>query len=149
MIGKPQEIIGWLFRQDRDKLFEVKERKRKRSLTQNAYYWVLLNQLARALDYPDSEVHGYMLREYGVCQVFSVREDVPIEGYFRYYDVIGRGMANGQWFKHIKAYKGSSEMNSTEFTHLLNGLREECVAQGIQVMTPAEIAQLTYVEGVA
>ncbi|MBQ9041466.1 MAG: hypothetical protein IJ111_01460 [Eggerthellaceae bacterium] len=149
MIGKPQEIITWLFSQDREKLYEVKERKKGRSLTQNAYYWVLLNQLARKLGYSDTDVHGYMLREYGVCEVFSVRSDVPIEGYFRYYDVIGTGYVNGKEFKHVKVYKGSSEMDSAEFSHLLDGMRQECEAQGLPVMTPEEIARMKFVEAAA
>lgn len=147
IVGKPAELTSWLFEQDRDALFEVRERKRRRSLTQNAYYWSLLNQLARKLRMPDSEVHGRMLRDYGEAEVFSAREDVPLRGYFRYFDVIGEGTANGKRFKHIRAYKGSSEMNSTEFSHLLDGMRQECEAQGIPVMTPEETASLKFVEG--
>ena len=147
MIGTANELIPWLREQDQSALFDVKERKRKRSLTQNAYYWTLLNQLARKLGYPDQEVHRTMLAMYGVCDVFSVRDDVPLDGYFRYFDVIGHGYANGRLFKHVKVWKGSSEMDSTEFSHLLDGMRQECEAQGIPVMTPAEIAKLGYVEG--
>lgn len=149
VVGHPQELVTWLFSQDRDALFEVKERKRQRSLTQNAYYWALLNQLARKLSMPDSEVHLNMLREYGVAEVFSVREDVPVEGYLRYFDIIGTGIANGRVFKHVRAYKGSSEMDSTEFSHLLDGMRQECEAQGIPVMTPEEVARLKWIEGAA
>ena len=145
MIGHPKELISWLLDQPADSVFTVKERKRKRSLTQNAYYWSLLNQLARVLGYPDDEVHRTMLATYGVCEVFSVREDVPLKGYFRYYDVIGTGQVNGRLFKHVRVWKGSSEMDSKEFSHLLDGMRQECQAQGIPVMTPEETAQLKWI----
>lgn len=47
MIGNAKAIIQWLFdQQDAEKLYEIKEKKSKRSLTANAYYWSLLNQLA-------------------------------------------------------------------------------------------------------
>lgn len=49
MIGNPRTIIKWLFEQDENKKFEIKELKPKRSLTANAYYWALLNQLANVL----------------------------------------------------------------------------------------------------
>ena len=47
--GSAQEVIQWLFAQDKDKTFVIKERKKRRSLTQNAYYWVLNDKLSGAL----------------------------------------------------------------------------------------------------
>ena len=39
MIGNAKAIIQWLFdQQDAEKLYEIKEKKSKRSLTANAYY---------------------------------------------------------------------------------------------------------------
>lgn len=128
-------------------LFEVKVWKRKRSLTQNAYYWALLNRLGQALGYPSDELHGHMLREYGACDVFTVRADVPLRDYFRYYDVVGSGVMDGVRYSHVRAFKGSSEMDSTEFSKLLNGVIEECRQQGIETMTPEEAARLRWIEG--
>lgn len=146
MVGTILECVAWLTEQDPDKRYEVKQLRRRRSLTQNAYYWVMLNKLARKLRMPDSEVHMNMLREYGVHEVFSILDDVPIDGYFRYYDVIGRGYSNGRIFKHVRVYKGSSQMNSAEFSRLIDGMREECELQGIDVATPSEIAEMRWVE---
>lgn len=146
MVGTILECVAWLTEQDPNKRYEVKQLRRRRSLTQNAYYWVMLNKLARKLRMPDSEVHMNMLRDYGVHEVFSILDDVPIDGYFRYYDVIGRGYSNGRIFKHVRVYKGSSQMNSAEFSRLIDGLREECELQGIDVATPSEIAEMRWVE---
>ena len=52
MIGTAEEITHWLFEQPKDgkeRLYEIRERRRKRTLTQNAYYWSMLNQLGRVL----------------------------------------------------------------------------------------------------
>jgi len=148
MNGTVLECIQWLTSQDPEKRFEVTEEgsKRKRSLTQNAYYWVMLNKLASKLRMPNTEVHKNMLRDYGVHDVFSIREDIPIDGYFKYYDVIGTGMANGRLFKHVRVYKGSSQMSMPEFSRLIDGVREECVLQGIDVATPQEIASMRWLE---
>ena len=148
MKGTALECIAWLASQEPTKRFEVIEEgsKKRRSLTQNAYYWVMLNKLAAKLRMPDSEVHMNMLREYGVHDVFSILEDVPIDGYFRYYDIIGTGIANGKRFKHVRVYKGSSQMSSAEFSRLIDGMREECVLQGIDVATPQEIAEMRWIE---
>ena len=148
MIGTAEEIIHWLFEQPNgEHLYEIKERKRKRTLTQNAYYWSMLNQLGKALRIPTSELHFRMLKEHAPFEVVSVRSDIDVDGYFRYYETLGTGCANGQEFTHYRIYKGSSRMDSAEFSRLIDGAREECEAQGISVLTREEISRLKYVEG--
>lgn len=88
-----------------------------------------------------------MLQNYGASEVFTVRADVPIEGYFRYWDEIGEGTLRGTTYRHIRVFKGSSEMDSAEMTRLIDGMRQECEAQGIPFMTPAEVAALPFVGG--
>lgn len=147
MIGTAEEIIHWLFEQPNGGLYEIKERKRKRTLTQNAYYWSMLNQLGKVLKMPTSELHFRMLKEHAPFEVVSVRSDIDVDGYFRYYETLGTGCANGQEFTHYRIYKGSSHMDSSEFSRLIDGAREECEAQGISVLTREEISRLKYVEG--
>ena len=147
MIGNAKAIIQWLFdQQDAEKLYEIKEKKSKRSLTANAYYWSLLNQLASVMRTSSDEVHFMMLRRYGVCEVVSVRSDINVKGYFKYYKEIGHGTVEGKDFCHYKIYKGSSEMDSKEFSVLLDGLISECEEVGIPVLTPDEVAKLKYIE---
>ena len=148
IIGTAEEIIHWLFEQPKGgQLYEIKERKRKRTLTQNAYYWAMLNQLGRVLRIPTSELHFRMLKEHAPFEVVSVRSDIDVSGYFRYYEEIGTGFAGGREFTHYRVYKGSSHMDSAEFSRLIDGAREECEAQGIPVLTRGEIARLKYIEG--
>lgn len=147
MIGNSKAIIQWLFdQQDADKLYEIKEKKSKRSLTANAYYWSLLNQLASVMRIDNKECHFLMLIRYGQYEVVSLRSDVSIHGYFKYYEVIGKGFVNGKEFTHYKIYKGSSQMDSKEFSVLLDGLISECEEVGIPTLTPDEVAKLKYIE---
>ena len=147
MIGRPDELIRWLLEQDREKLFEVKRKRRKRSLTQNAYYWVMLNQLAAKLHMPDDELHMHMLRRYGVHDVMTMLEIINPADYFPYFDVIGHGVLEGKEYQHVRVMKRSSHMDSAEFSRLIEGMREECEIQEIPVMTKREISQLRFVEG--
>lgn len=147
MQGTPKKLIQWLLEQPAEKTYQVKEVRMRRTLTQNAYYWALLNKLAAKLGMGDREAHFHMLRDYGVCDVFSVRQDVPFQSYFRYCEKIGEGEANGHRFNHVKVYKGSSQMDSAEFTRLLHGLIEECELQGIPTMTASEADALDFVKG--
>lgn len=146
MIGTVFECIAWLSDQDPSGRYETKEHKRRRSLTQNAYYWAMLNKLARKLRISDSEAHLNMLRDYGVCEVMSVRVGIPIGDYFKYYDEMGVDYLEGEERRILKIYKGSSRMDSTEFSRLIDGLRSECIEQGIDVATPDEIAAMRFVE---
>lgn len=147
MIGNAKAIIQWLFdQQDAEKLYEIKEKKSKRSLTANAYYWSLLNQLASVMRSSSDEVHFMMLRRYGVCEVVPVRSDINIKGYFKYFDIIGQSDLDGKEFTHYRIYKGSSEMDSKEFSVLLDGLISECEGVGIPTLTSDEVAKLKYIE---
>ena len=148
MIGNAKAIIQWLFaQQDAEKLYEIKEKKSKRSLTANAYYWSLLNQLASIMRIDNQECHFLMLKRYGQYEVVSICSDVILHGYFKYYEEIGKGTVNGKEFTHYKIYKGSSQMDSKEFAILLDGVRSECEEIGIPVLTPSEIAQLKFIGG--
>lgn len=144
--GKPQQIIQWLFSQDHDKTFTIKERRQKRSLTQNAYYWVLNDKLSAALRMSRDETHYHLLKSYAPCEVITVLEIVPLSDYFDYYEVFAQGFMNGKTYNHVRIYKNSSKMDSAEFARLLDGTIQECKLQGIQTMTPAELARLKYIE---
>ena len=143
--GTPQEIVLWLMGQDQERVFECRERRKPRSLTQNAYYWALNDKLAAALRMDRFELHFNMLRKYGACDVASVLVEVPLGDYFRYYDVFAHGTLNGREYKHVRIYKRSSAMDSAEFSRLLDGEMEECRQQGIETKTPEEVARLEFI----
>lgn len=138
MRGSPGYIALHLHELDPDKTYEIREVKRRRSLTQNAYYWTLLGKLAAKLGMPDSEVHMHMLREWGSSECFELSFEVEPNDWFRYFDVLYETPGG----RVVRAYKGSSEMDAAEFTRLIGGMREECEAQGIEVLTPREIAAM-------
>lgn len=144
--GTPGELIQWLYDQDRDKVFEVKEKRRRRSRSQNSYYWELNDQLADALRMDRMELHFQLLRSYAPCEVMSVLEHVPLGEYFTYYEVFAHGTLNGRAYKHVRIYKRSSRMDSREFSRLLDGIIQECEQQGIPTLTPQEIAGLGFIE---
>jgi len=144
MIGNPKTLIQWLCEQDSDKIFEIKEKKPKRTLTANAYYWTLVNQLSTVLRLDNDACHFLMLQRYGQYEVISVLSDIDLHGYFKYYKEIGHGTTQGKGFTHYKIYKGSSQMDSKEFSVLLDGVISECEQVGIPTLTPAEVAKLKF-----
>ena len=146
MIGNAKAIIEYLFNQDKDKIYEIKEKKAKRTLTQNAYYWVLVNELANVLRKSKEEVHFQLLKDYSQVALITIKSNVDISGYIKYYELERETIISGFKFKVYKVYKGSSEMDKKEFSVLLEGLIQEAQQQGIVTLTPNEIAKLRYVE---
>ena len=142
MIGNAEAIIQYLFQQDREKLYEVREYKQKRSLTANGYFWVLINEIENVPKLSKDEIHLQMLKEYGQNEVFSIRSDIDVSRYLKYYEEIGKGKVNGKEFTHYRVFKGSSEMDSREMAILIDGVVQEAEQLGIPTLTPNEIARL-------
>ena len=146
MIGNAKAIIEYLFSQNKEKIYEIKEHKEKRTLTQNAYYWVLVNELANCLKKSKEEVHFELLKDYSQVVLITIKNDIDIKGYIKYYEFEREAEINGVKFNIYKVYKGSSEMNKKEFNILLEGTIQEAQQQGIPTLTPNEIAKLRYIE---
>ena len=142
MVGTIEQVTKYLFNQDRTKKYEVKEYKEKRSLNANNYYWQLVNELANVLKLDKEELHFLLLQKYGQSQMISVLASIDMKDYLKYYAEAGESILNGKTFKHYKVYKGSSEMDSKEMSILINGLVDECKAQGIETRTQEEINSL-------
>lgn len=143
MVGNSQAIIQWLFEQkDLEKKFEVKEYRQKRSLTANAYCWALIGEIADSLRLSKETVYLNMLRDYGQSQIISVRADINIDGYFKYFEKFGTGTVNGKEFTHYKVYKGSSEYDTREMAIFIDGVVQEAKAIGIQTLDELQLKGL-------
>ena len=140
--GKADACITWLLSQDRDKEFEVKEHKEKRSLNANAYAWKLITEIGNATRLSKEEVYLDMLKHYGQSEIVSVLSNIDVSGYFKYYEAIGTAKLQGKDFTHYKIYKGSSEYNTYEMSVLIDGIVHEAEQLDIQTLTPGEIQRL-------
>lgn len=142
IVGNIEQIIKYLFNQDKTKKFEVKEYKNKRSLNANAYFWELTGQLADLMRTSKEELYFLLLQRYGQSEIVSVLAEIDVNSYFKYYTEAGESILNGKLFKHYKIYKGSSEMDSKEMSILIDGLVSECQEQGIETKSKKEIQSL-------
>ncbi len=142
MVGTIEQIIQYLFIQDRAKKYEVKEYKKKRSLNANNYFWELTTELANVLKMDKEEVYFNLLQKYGQSEMVSVVANIDVRPYFKYYIEAGESILNGKTFKHYKVYKGTSEMNSKEMWILTEGLISECETQNILTKPKEEITSL-------
>ena len=142
MTGKVESIIQWLFNQDREKVFDIKEHKQKRSRSQNSYAWELITQIGNIVRKSKEEVYLDMLKHYGQREMVSMLSSINPSGYFKYYEEIGKGIVNNKEFTHYYIFKGSSEFDTKEMTIFIDGIIQECENLGISTLTPDEIARM-------
>jgi len=142
MVGKADEVIKWLLNQDREKLFEIKPYRQKRSLNANAYAWVLINEMANSLRTSKDEVYQEMLKRYGQSKVISVLSDIDISRFVKYYEEIGKGHVEGKEFTHYRCYIGSSEYDSREMAILIDGIVDEAQKLGIDTLPTTAIERM-------
>ena len=145
MIGTAEKIIQFLFNEDRNKIFEIKEKKGKRSLSQNSYAWVLITEIADIMRKSKEEVYLEMLKSYGQVNEIIMLSSIDPKGYFKYYDKVSERLFNGNEFTIYRIYKGSSEFDSKEMTIFIDGIIQECHNLGIETLTPSQIAQLNLI----
>ena len=142
MVGTVLECIKFLFNQDREKQFEIKEYRPKRSLDANAYLWVLIGKIADVLRFDKDEVYLEMLKRYGQREMVSVRSDVDVRGYFRYFEEVATSTLNGKEFTHYYVFRGSSDYDTREMSVLIDGVISECKDLNIETLPPLEVARL-------
>lgn len=138
------------FRRTYDKLKEkpvevtVKRWSEKRTMTANAYLWVLLTEIGNALRESKEQIYFDMLKAYGQGGAVSVEERFA-ESFgrsYKYHEKIGESTLNGKTFVHFRFWVGSSEYNREEFSILLDGVVNEARNLGIETKPKEEIESL-------
>jgi len=145
MIGTPKQLIIKMLELDQDKIYEIKEYKKKRTRNQNSYYWELLNQLSKKLRIAPEELHFELIKKSCPFSEFLVPDEADLRA-IEYYEERGKITKNNKLFKIIRVYVGSSKLDTVEMGILLDNLIEECKLQGIETMTPDELAKLRTLE---
>ena len=145
MIGTKKEIINYILDKDENIKFEIKEHKEKRSLNQNSYYWQLINKLSFKIRIPSEEIHIELLRKFSTRYEILVPNKTVLRG-INYYDKLSSIKKGNAIFDTYRVYTPSHELNTIEMGLLLDGLIDECKTQGIETMTPDELAKMRSLE---
>lgn len=135
---------------DPEKIYsiEIKEKKRKRSLDQNALYWAVLTQVAKKLNISNPRCHNLMLRRYGVPErygdqaVYVVLPDteeatekaLEAETYHLKPTSQVKEGKDGNNYRTYLLLRGSSTYDSSEMSRLVNGMLDEAKELGIEMI---------------
>ena len=141
MTGKVDEIIRWLLNQDREKLFEVKPYRKKRSLNANNLLWKCIGDIASEMRMDKWEVYLMMLKRYGKFTYICVLPEAvdSVKKQWRECEEIGELDVNGTRAVQMLCYFGSSTYDTKEFSVLLDGVISEMQEMGLDTPIDEEI----------
>ena len=150
MVGTIEQIIQYLFKQDKTKKYEVKEVKKKRSTNANNYFWKLLQELCEVQNLDTIEEYKKRVKELGIFRRFRIEpKDVKTfeimwqdKGIAWFCEIADTEYIGNVEFKIIHAYYGSSSFNSKQMSRLIDNLVQDCQAIGIETKSRAEIDSL-------
>ena len=125
----------------------AKKHRKKRSLDANAYAWLLITKIANHPDVRSSkeEIYEEMLQKYGFLDedeegyiVATIKSNIDVKrlgGHWKFYK------SNGKFSSYI-AIKGSSKYDTSEMSHFISQIVEECKGLGIETIPPAELERM-------
>ena len=142
--GNKAEIQQFLFKLDKDTVYDLKidKHRNKRSLNANNYSWHLQNEISNAMRLSKEEVHFEMLKRYGQRDYVSLLANIDPSFYFEYYEEQGVYKHGNNTFKSYMIYKQTRKYDSREMSIFIDGLVQECKNLGIETLEDLEIKQM-------
>lgn len=137
---------------DFDLRIALKKWRSKRSLTANAYYWVLVGKIADAVKQPQPVIHNLLLRRYGVLDIVGgqtltvfIPDTDEAEN-----EVLMKDTYHLRQTSHViagkngnlRAYRvilGSSYYDTKQFSTLLDGAISEAKELGLETLPDEEL----------
>lgn len=124
---------------------DIKEFKRKRSLDANAYCWVLCTKIADALKTSKDEVYESMIQRYAPFDkdddgyiTITMLARIPVDKLGGHWRMIRQ---QGDFNCYMRLV-GSSEMDTAQMAHFLDGVVSEAKELNIETETPNEIERM-------
>lgn len=130
---------------DAEKLvIDVKKYRNHRSLDANAYFWQMVDKIAKKLESEKWTVYLLMLSKYGIFTDLVVTAPaVPmLAKSFRYTETLRETEIEGDPAYIVRCFYGSSEYDSKEMSDLINGTVRDARELGIDTATPDEISRM-------
>lgn len=151
MVGTANKLITYLIEQTKDKQFELKEFKEKRSLNANAYCWVLCDKIAKELSKEGTVTTKEIVYKDAITQIGSfepmIIEEKAFENFERIWSKQGLGFIVQEVSRkdkciRVNCYYGSSTYNTKEMSLLINLLVELAESLNIETKSENEINSL-------
>jgi hypothetical protein len=150
LVGEPKTAIKFVSEMKSKKyVAEIKEWRENRSLTANAYCWVLIGKLAAALGITTTEVYRSAIREIGDNSETLPVKDEAVEAWCKNWEhgrlgwfCLQLGASKIEGYTLVCCFYGSSVYDTAQMSRLIDGLVQDCKAQGIETMSDDKLAAL-------
>lgn len=124
----------------------IKRHRERRSLDANAYFHVLVNQIAAVTSESDDDVKRRLVLDYGTIDTdengvnvaLKVLPGVDVTRYFRYAKRVGTREDDGVIFECWLIYKPTHLMDTKEMARLIDGALTEAKELGINIQYKGE-----------
>lgn len=129
---------------------EIKEFRKQRSLSANAYFHLLVGKIANEMNLGEDEVKVNMVLDYGTVATDDEGATVGIKlpvsvkatSVYPYPKWFDTRMENGKKFNCYILYKQTHTLDTAEMARLIDGVVYEAQQYGIETATPDEIAKM-------
>ena len=143
------KILEFINSLDDDKGYVLTVTNEKRSNEANAYYWTLVNELSNKIGIPPKQIYRTHIQDVGGnYEVIPIRDDA-LETWIRNWqdkglgwvcESIGQSKLRG--YTNVICFYGSSTYDTRQMSRLIDLCVQDCKAQGIETMTPNQLAAL-------
>lgn len=148
LLPRIMEFINTL-ETDKDYEITIDKEKKRRSNDANAYYWELVGQLSAKLNIPPKEIYRSHIKDVGGnYEIVPIRDDAAdfwinaweSKGLGWCSAIIGESKLRG--YTNVICFYGSSTYDTRQMSRLIELCVQDCKEQGIDTMTPNEVARL-------
>lgn len=120
--------------------YDIELHKEKRSLSANAYAWVLFDKLADKLHSTKEDVYRQAISHVGVFDVIKIENPKALKRFKRIWRSNGEGWLTKTLDEQtVLAYYGSSTYDTKQMARLIDYAVDECKEQGIETKSQWEI----------
>lgn len=147
MRGTPEELSRYLWQLDKDKTYEIKEYKEKRSLNANAYAWTLIGKIAEVVGNTKEEVYREYIINKGIYRVITI-DTKAAPTFIKIWTEKGLGWLCEKsetkipGLVDITAYYGTSSYNTKQMANFIDYIVQEAKNLNIETLTPEQIEML-------
>lgn len=132
----------------KDYILTVKEKKKKKSLNANSYFWVLCDKLAEKTNIEKTAIYRSYIKEIGGNSELICIQDFAVEGMKEIWEGFGIGWqvdilpSKLEGCTDMLLYKGSSKYDTEQMSRLINLVVQDCKENDIETLTPQELERL-------
>lgn len=126
----------------------IKEKKKKRSLDANSYFWLLCDKLAEKTRIPKTEIYRSYIKEIGGVSDTVCVLDKAVDKLCETWEQNGLGYQTDRYKSKMKGctnvvlYYGSSTYDSKQMSRLIELIIQDCNINEIETLPPEQLQML-------